>query len=269
MKQSSDTDARQMKRAKAVERMLKFHLGRVIREIQRQNPATDGPTDSLMEMAKRIRTQKPQDSHKLYSVHEPNVNYVANGKGCEEYGSGNKRSLAIRRKGSWIVGTVSLRGNPDHVHTLGTQFKHVRDLLGGGWVREVFADRDYRGHNKDGKEAICLDRERRGPLLKSWRRFMKRPPAMEPPSGQLKREDRLEQNCLKRTQGNVASDLVSAAEMNFGKLLKWVGQFRFFLSAPLRTVFPVAAFSLPHGGYFFNIDYFGSSHGSPFILDER
>ncbi len=58
MKQSRYAHARQMKRAMAAQRRLKTNLGRVIREIQRQNPKPNGQTASLLEIAKRIHTQK-------------------------------------------------------------------------------------------------------------------------------------------------------------------------------------------------------------------
>jgi IS5 family transposase len=42
MKQSRYAHARQMKRARAVQRSLKTNLGRVIREVQRQNSPAAG-----------------------------------------------------------------------------------------------------------------------------------------------------------------------------------------------------------------------------------
>jgi IS5 family transposase len=239
MKQSRYAHARQMKRAKAVQRRLKTNLGRVIREIQRQNPTPVGQTASLLEIAKRIHTQKTQDSSKVYSVHEPKVECIAKGKAGKKYEFGNKVSLAVTSKGSWIVGTMSLEGNPYDGHTLGKQLKQVRDLLGEGRVREVFVDRGYRGHKHEGEEAVYVDRERRGSIPKSLWRFMKRRAAIEPTIGHMKSEHRLERNRLKGTLGNAVNALLSAAAMNFGKLLKWVGQFWLFLSNLLRMIFPV------------------------------
>ncbi len=51
----------------------------------------------------------------------------------------------------------------------------------------------------------------------------------------------LERNRLKGTLGNAVNALLSAAAMNFGKLLKWVGQFWLFFSNLLRMISPVVA----------------------------
>ncbi len=123
-------------------------------------------------------------------------------------------------KGSWIVGTLSLEGNPYDGHTLGMQLNQVRNLLGDDKVREVFVDRGYRGHKHEGKEAVYVDRERRGTISKSLWRFMKRRAAIEPIIGHMKSGHRLERNRLKGTPGNAINALLSAAAMNFGKLLK-------------------------------------------------
>ena len=64
---------------------------------------------------------------------------------------------------------------------------------------------------------------------------------MEPNIGQMKSEHRLERNRLKGTLGNAVNALLSAAAMNFGTLLKWVGQFWLFFSNLLRMIFPVGA----------------------------
>ena len=254
MQQSRYAHARQMKRAKAAQRKLKTNLGRVIREIQRQNATPDGKTASLLEVAKKIHTQKPQDSGKVYSVHEPNVECIAKGKAGKKYEFGNKVSLAVTSKGNWIVGTMSLEGNPYDGHTLGEQLKQVRNLLGEGKVQEVFVDRGYRGHKHEGAEAVYVDRERRGSISKSLWRFMKRRAAIEPTIGHMKSEHRLERNRLKGTLGNSLNAILSAAAMNFGKLLKWVGQFWHFFSGLLRMIFSVLASPLRRSADFFSVD---------------
>ena len=241
MKQSRYAHARQMNRARAVQRKLRTNLGRVIREIERQNPPSNGQAASLLKIAKRIHAQKPQDSGKVYSVHEPNVECIAKGKAGKKYEFGNKVSLAVTSKGNWVVGTMSLEGNPYDGHTLGSQLKQVRDFLGEGRVREVFVDRGYRGHKHEGKEVVYVDRERRGSLPKSLWRLMKRRAAIEPTIGHMKSEHRLERNRLKGTLGNAVNALLSAAAMNFGKLLKWVGRFLVFFSALLRLIFSPSA----------------------------
>ncbi len=107
-------------------------------------------------------------------MHEPKVECIAKGKAGKKYEFGNKVSLAVTSKGSWIVGTMSLKVNPYDGHTLGKQLEPVRDLLGEGRVRKVFVDRGYRAHKHEGEEAVYVDRERRGLIPKSLWRFMER-----------------------------------------------------------------------------------------------
>jgi IS5 family transposase len=64
MAQSRYAHARQMKRARACTRKLRTNLGRVIREIERQQSQPQGLLGKLLETAKRIHTQERGDGHK-------------------------------------------------------------------------------------------------------------------------------------------------------------------------------------------------------------
>ncbi len=121
-------------------------------------------------------------------------------------------------------------------------------------MREVFVDRGYRGHKHGGEETVYVDRERRGAIPKALWRFIKRRAAIEPTIGHMKSEHRLERNRLKGTLGNAVNALLSAAAMNFGKLVKWVARFWLFFSAVIRVIFPVAVPSLPRSAHFFSED---------------
>ena len=225
MKQSRYAHARQMKRAKACGRKLKTNLGRVIREVEKQAPAPESSTGQMLDLAKRIHVQKKEDSNKVYSVHEPEVQCIAKGKAGKKYEFGNKVSLAVTSKGGWVVGALSFEKNPYDGHTLGAQLEQVRSIVGEEKVKNVFVDRGYRGHQYEGPEAVMVDRVRRGTLSRSVWRMMKRRAAIEPTIGHMKGEHRLERNRLKGTIGDAINALLSAAAMNFGKLLGWVGRF--------------------------------------------
>jgi transposase, IS5 family len=54
---------------------------------------------------------------------------------------------------------------------------------------------------------------------------MKRRAAIEPGIGHLKREHRMERNRLKGKAGDRINALLSAAGMNFAKLLRWAAAF--------------------------------------------
>lgn len=73
-------------------------------------------------------------------------------------------------------------------------------------------------NGEEGKVAKCL-----------WR-WMKRRGAIEPGIGHLKREHRMDCNRLKGGLGDRINAILSAAGMNFAKLLKWA-------AALLRLIF--------------------------------
>ena len=89
----------------------------------------------------------------------------------------------------------------------------------------VFVDRGYRGHGYEGQSEVHVDRVRRGRIKRSVWKWMKRRSAIEPTIGHLKRDRRLERNRLKGTEGDRVNAILSAAAMNFSKLLKHAGAF--------------------------------------------
>ena len=224
MKQSRYAHARQMKRARACTRKLRTNLGRVIREIERQKPMAEGNLGALLETGKRIHTQERQDKSKVYSVHEPEVACIAKGKAGKKYEFGNKVSVAVTSEAGWILGALSLEGNPYDGHTLTPQLVQVNRIVGEK-VKEAYVDMGYKGHGHEGPETVYVDKKRRGATPKRLWKRMKRRAAVEPTIGHLKSEHRLERNRLKGVLGNALNALLSAAAMNFGKLLGAVLRF--------------------------------------------
>ena len=216
MQQNRHAHARQMKRAQACVRKLRTNLGRVIREVERQNPKEQ--LAQLLALAKQIHAQKPQDKNKIYSVHEPHVACIAKGKAGKKYEFGNKVSLAVTGKGGWILGTQSHPGNPYDGHTLDEQLEQVRGFVGSK-VKEAHVDMGYRGHNHQGPETVHVDKRRRGNTPKRQCKHMKRRAAVEPTIGHCKSEHRMERNRLRAELGDTINALLSAAGMNFQKLL--------------------------------------------------
>jgi IS5 family transposase len=175
---------------------------------------------------------------KMYNVHEPEVACIAKGKAGKKYEFGNKVSLAATSKGEWLLGALSLLGNPYDGRTLDAQLAQVRRLVTTHAVKEGHVDMGYRGNNHQGPETIIVDKRRRGTTLKRVWKWMKRRAAIEPTIGHLKAEHRLERNRLKGTQGNAINALLSAAAMNFQKLL---GFFLCRLLHFLRSLFVPAS----------------------------
>ena len=218
--------ARQMKRARACTRKLRTQLGRVTREIERQVGEPSEKLSKLLATAHRIYTQQRRDKNKIYSVHEPEVECIAKGKAGKQYEFGNKVSVAVSSRGGWFVGAKSFTGNPYDGHTLDAQMKQVKRIVGDR-VSEAHVDMGYRGHDYDGAATVHIDKRRRGRTSRRLWRWMKRRAAVEPSIGHLKNEHRLERNRLKGAAGDAINAILSAAGMNFYKLL---GAFlRFFL----------------------------------------
>jgi IS5 family transposase len=227
--------ARQMKRARAATRKLRTNLGRVMREIERQaaNQVTK-PMDKLVELLKtahRIHAQQKNDKNKIYSVHEPETQCIAKGKAGKKYEFGNKVSVAVTSRGGWLVGAQSYTGNPYDGHTLASQLEQVSNLIGAK-VSEAYVDMGYRGHNYEGEVTVRVDKRRRGRTPRPLWRWMKRRAAVEPSIGHLKAEHRLERNRLKGVAGDAFNAILSAAAMNFQKLLR--AFWRIFLRCLLR-----------------------------------
>ena len=210
--------ARQMKRARACTRKLKTQLGRVTREIERQVREPSEKLAKLLETAHRIYTQQRNGKNKIYSVHEPEVECIAKGKAGKQYEFGNKVSVAVTSRGGWFVGAKSFAGNPYDGHTLDAQMKQVDNSIGHK-VSQVHVDMGYRGHDYDGAVPVHVDKRRRGRTPRGLWRWMKRRAAVEPSIGHLKNEHRLERNRLKGVAGDTINAILSAAAMNFHKLL--------------------------------------------------
>jgi IS5 family transposase len=226
--QSRYAHARQMKRAKACTRTLKTYLGRVIRDIERKCPSPDSQLQDLLKVACRIHQQKRTDKNKVYSVHAPEVECISKGKAHKRYEFGCKVSVATTSHGGWFVGAKAMHGNPYDGHTLYRAMKQVERL--SVVPEHAFVDMGYRGHWYSGDCQVHVDKRRRGRTSKSLWRWMKRRAAVEPAIGHLKSEHRMDRNRLKGEEGDQLNAILSAAGMNFRKLLRW-------LAALLRLFF--------------------------------
>ena len=223
--------ARQLKRARRETRKLHTILGRVVRDLERKAVVVDPELAELLDVAKRIHEQQRTDKGKIYSVHEPHVDCISKGKAHKRYEFGCKVSLAATSKGGWFVGAKALPGNPYDGHTLGKAMEQVERII--PVPEHAFVDMGYRGHDYNGGCVIHVDKRRRGTTPKSLWKWMKRRAAIEPGIGHLKQEHRMDRCRLKGIEGDELNAVLSAAGMNFGKLLKAVSQ----LPSHLRKLF--------------------------------
>ena len=219
--QSRYAHAQQMQRARQCTRKLKTYLGRVIRDIERNYQKPDEPLRNLLEIGRKIFHQQRTDKNKTYSVHAPEVECISKGKAHKRYEFGCKVSVAATSRGGWFVGAQAVHGNPYDGHTLSDALSQVERM--GIRPEQVFVDMGYRGHNYAGPVEVHVDKRHRGRTAKSLWRWMKRRAAIEPGIGHLKREHRMDRNRLKGKEGDCINAILSAAGMNFSKLLRWAG----------------------------------------------
>ena len=237
LKQSRYTHAKQMKRAGRCTSKLKTYLGRVIRDIERKQPVPDEKLASLLHIATRVHQRTKNEKNKIYSVHAPEVECISKGKAHKRYEFGCKVSVAATSRGGWFVGAMAVHGNPYDGHTLADTLDQVNRIAKE--PLHVFVDRGYRGHEYRGNAEVHVDKPRRGRTAISLWRWMKRRAAIEPGIGHLKREHRMDRNRLKGTEGDMVNAILSAAGMNFSKLLRWAAHiFGFILSKIITAIWP-------------------------------
>ena len=143
---------------------------------------------------------------------------ISKGKAHKRYEFGCKLSVAATSRGGWFVGAKALHGNPYDGHTLKDAIKQVERIARP--PEHVFVDMGYRGHGYTGEVEVHVDKRRRGRTAKSLWRWMKRRAAVEPGIGHLKQEHRMDRNRLKGTLGDRVNAILSAAGMNFHKLVR-------------------------------------------------
>jgi IS5 family transposase len=227
-RQSRYAHAKQWRRARRCTRKLRTILGRVIRDIERKLPDPGEEMGDLLALASRLHVQERRDKGKLYSVHAPEVECISKGKAHRRYEFGCKVALAVSSKGGWVLAAQALEGNPYDGHTLQSTMDRIV-ATSGVEPEHAYVDMGYRGHDYEGECQIHVGRRRRGSIAKSLWRWMKRRAAIEPSIGHLKEHRRMERCRLKGTEGDKVNAVLSAAGMNFSKLLTLLGALWSFL----------------------------------------
>ena len=201
--------AKQFKRLNRTIKRQRTIVGKLIREVRSRlstgafNPAVAPTTlialNILLERADRIRTQQPQDKHKLYALHAPEVECISKGKARNCYEFGVKVSLAATHKQGltgWpraMVGAKRFVGNPYDGHTLAAQISQCNDLIqaAGSQVKQAFVDLGYRGVDADNPGVEVVHRGRIKSMSARQKRQLKRRQAIEPAIGHVKHDNRM------------------------------------------------------------------------------
>jgi IS5 family transposase len=203
---------------------LKTYLGRVVREIERQE--LDWRTDPLSSLliveeltkAKRLLAQEKTSKHKLYSLHAPEVECISKGKAHKRYEFGVKASIAVTNRSNFVVGGLSLPGNPYDGHTLNTALDQVRRITGHG-IKEAYVDKGYRGNDEE-EATVYLSGQKRGVKTRSLRKRIRRREAIEPIIGHLKNDGHLGRNYLHGSEGDEMNIVLACAGHNLHMILR-------------------------------------------------
>ncbi len=209
--------AKQFKRMRKSIKTLKTYLGRVVRDIERKTDIVTPELKDTLTQAKRLLKQQRNDSHKLYSLHEPYVSCISKGKAHKKYEFGNKVSVCVTNKENFIIGTQGLEGNPYDGHTLKGALDQVAELSGVRPER-CYVDRGYRGHGVT-DTAIFLSGQRRN-VTPTIKKELKRRSAIEAVIGHEKTEGRLGWNQLRGLLGDKVNALMAAIGYNLRLILK-------------------------------------------------
>jgi IS5 family transposase len=230
--------ARQMNRAKRMQKRLRTYLGRVIRDIERKigdRPEWTERFAKLLEIAKHIHAQQRQDNDKLYSVHAPETECIAKGKAHKKYEFGVKVSIASTSADNFVVGMQAMPGRPYDGHTLKQAIEQVAALT-GTLPKEAYVDRGYKGHKLE-TLSVWIAGAKRG-VTAAIKRKLKRRNAVEPVIGHMKSDGRLARNFLKGTEGDAMNAVLSGAGHNLRKILRRLALFWLrILSAWMRSFY--------------------------------
>lgn len=206
------------KKSIRADKRLRTIAGRLVRELER-NLGVNRHYDGLLSIFKKILLQRRNSVHKIYSIHEPDVQCISKGKEHKKYEFGNKVSI-IRSATGVILGAGSFRNEYDG-HTIQKSLEQVRRLTGKS-VKRLTGDRGYRGKKAiDGTQILIPDtpKDTYYQRKKKHKLFCKRA-GIEPTIGHLKSDYRLGRNFYKGLVGDAINVMLAAAAYNFKRAMR-------------------------------------------------
>jgi len=104
---------KRQKKANAAARKLKTIAGRLVRDVEPKLDDMDHLSDYYEQLWLYLLVlgQKRNDSNKIYSLHDPEVNRISKCKEQKKYEFGNKSSFAIMKKSVIVVGAMAFEEN--------------------------------------------------------------------------------------------------------------------------------------------------------------
>lgn len=221
---------RNRKKALKADRKVKAIAGRLVRELDRK--LDQGLHKEELALFNQVLQQTRNSKHKIYSLHEPDVQCISKGKEHKKYEFGNKVSIVYNLSGV-IVGAMGFRNEYDG-HTLEPALQQVESLLDKA-PKTATVDRGYRGKSTIGTTKIQLPKPFNSKQSKYEQQKLKkahrRRAAIEPIIGHLKSDHRLGRNFYKGIVGDNINIMLAAAAFNFKRMMnKWKKSFFVFLN---------------------------------------
>lgn len=205
-------------KARRASKKVKTIAGRLVREIERKLPAQvlQHYANDLV-LYNKILAQKKSDSNKIYSIHEPHVKCYTKGKQHKRFEFGSKVSVLLTQKTGVIVGALNFNSTEHDSKTLPSALEQYCRLT-GKQATNIYLDRGYRGPKLVNGVNIHTPKPDKN-ITKTKRTRHKRRAAIEPVIGHLKSDYRMNRNFLKGITGDEMNVLLSAAAMNFKRVI--------------------------------------------------
>jgi IS5 family transposase len=206
------------KQARKARQKVKTIAGRLVRELNRKLDTERLLVySSQLMIYEKIILQKRGDSNKIYSLHEPDVKCYTKGKQHKKFEFGSKASILVTQATGVIVGAVSFNEQIHDSKTLPKAIEQYERILEKS-PKEIIADRGYRGPKKINQTIIYTPKPDKN-ITPELRKKHSRRAAIEPVIGHLKSDYRLNKNFLKGVIGDAINLLLSAAAMNFKRVM--------------------------------------------------
>jgi len=206
-----------LKDLKKISKKLKNYLRKILNDFNSSNLIFTNKTKKIINLCTKVYLQKKRSKNKIYSLHAPEVECITKGKYKKKHKFGNKVCIAVTSLFGWIVAVKSFHGNPYDGHTLDQIIKKIDEDI--KFVKNIYVDMGFKGHNYFGQIKVYFAQLYKKEIPDELWRKIKRRSAIEPTIGHLKAEHRMNYNKLKGKIGDCINPILSAAGMNFKKLI--------------------------------------------------
>jgi IS5 family transposase len=206
------------KAARRARKRIKTIAGILVRELGRKLDSKGLKKHKVqLEIYEKVVAQKRTDKDKIYSLHEPAVKCYTKGKEHKKFEFGSKAAILTTQKTNVIVGALCFNENIHDSKTLPLAIEQYEKLTEKK-PKEILVDRGYPGKTEINGVKISMPKPQSN-ISKDQRKKHSRRAAIEPIIGHLKSDYRLIRSYLKGTAGDAINLLLSAAAMNFKRVM--------------------------------------------------